>query len=44
MSRSIGDRRETFIELKFSEGDASVQFWTSDLTMDYGRFNSDYHT
>ncbi|MCH5373690.1 MAG: hypothetical protein JJ992_06915 [Planctomycetes bacterium] len=30
--------------LELNAGDASVQFWTSDLTVDYVRFNADYHT
>lgn len=44
VSRSIRDQRETFVELQLAEGDADVRFWTSDLTPDYVRFNSDYHT
>lgn len=44
VSRSIGASRETFIRLQLSEGDASARFWTSDLTVDYVRFNADYHT
>ncbi len=44
LSRSIREQRETFIGLNFSEGDAHLRFWTSDLTLDYARFNSEYHT
>ncbi len=32
------------IQLQFSEGDAKVRFWTSDLTAEYVRLNADYHT
>ena len=41
--RSAGNR-ETQLVLQLAEGDASVRFWTSDLTVDYVRFNADYHT
>jgi len=34
----------TRIQLQFSEGDAKVRFWTSDLTAEYVRLNADYHT
>ena len=44
VSRSMAEQRETTIELSFSEGDAGVRFWTSDLTVDYVRLNADYHT
>ncbi len=44
VSRAIRDQRETFIVLQFSQGDAHARFWTSDLTIDYVRFNADYHT
>jgi glutamate N-acetyltransferase/amino-acid N-acetyltransferase len=43
-SDSIRDQRETLLEIQFSEGDASVRFWTSDLTVDYVRLNSEYTT
>ena len=38
------DNRETHIELEFAEGDGDLRFWTSDLTVDYVKFNADYHT
>ncbi|MFV1968633.1 MAG: bifunctional glutamate N-acetyltransferase/amino-acid acetyltransferase ArgJ [Pirellulaceae bacterium] len=41
-SDSIRDQRETLVEIQFGEGDASVRFWTSDLTVDYVRLNSEY--
>jgi len=44
VSASIRDRRETDIRLMLSEGDARVQFWTTDLTAEYIRLNADYHT
>ena len=44
VSQSLRANRDTSIELRLSEGGASARFWTSDLTVDYVRFNSDYHT
>ena len=44
VSDSIRDNRDTRIELQFSEGDAKVRFWTTDLTAEYVRLNADYHT
>jgi len=44
VSDSIRDNRETRIQLQFSEGDAKLRFWTSDLTAEYVRLNADYHT
>jgi glutamate N-acetyltransferase/amino-acid N-acetyltransferase len=44
VSESIRKNRETRIELRLAEGDDSIRFWTSDLTVDYVRFNADYHT
>ncbi len=44
VSHSMQENRETHIILELAEGDASARFWTSDLTVDYVRFNSDYHT
>jgi glutamate N-acetyltransferase/amino-acid N-acetyltransferase len=44
VSRSIREHRETHMELQFAEGNASVRFWTSDLTPEYVRFNSQYTT
>jgi glutamate N-acetyltransferase/amino-acid N-acetyltransferase len=44
VSDSIRQRRETSVELDFAEGDARIRFWTSDLTIDYVRLNSDYTT
>jgi glutamate N-acetyltransferase/amino-acid N-acetyltransferase len=44
VSRSIRENRETHVLLELSEGDARVRFWTSDLTVDYVKFNADYST
>ena len=44
VSESMRDNREVHVVLAFSEGDASVRFWTSDLTVEYVNFNSDYST
>jgi N-acetylglutamate synthase/N-acetylornithine aminotransferase len=30
--------------LTFREGSNGIRFWTSDLTVDYVRFNADYTT
>lgn len=35
---------ETQIELTIGSGTGSATHWTSDLTVDYVRFNSEYHT
>lgn len=44
VSQSIKDSFETHVLLRFREGDAKVRYWTSDLTLDYVRFNSEYRT
>ena len=44
VSNSIRENRETHFHIKFSEGDASLRFWTTDLTCEYVRLNSDYTT
>lgn len=44
VSAAIRDNRETKIELSFAEGTEKARFWTSDLTVDYVRFNSEYTT
>ncbi len=43
-SRSIRENRDTRILLTFSEGDARIRFWTTDLTAEYVRLNADYTT
>jgi glutamate N-acetyltransferase/amino-acid N-acetyltransferase len=43
-SKSIRDNRLTRIHLRFTRGDASTRFWTSDLTAEYIRLNADYTT
>ncbi len=44
VSAAIKASRETTIELTFREGDAAIRFWTSDLNVEYVRFNADYTT
>ena len=44
VSDSIRENPEAVIEIEFGEGNASTRVWASDLTPDYVRFNSDYHT
>jgi glutamate N-acetyltransferase/amino-acid N-acetyltransferase len=44
VSASIKAHRETRVELALREGTASIRFWTSDLTVEYVRFNADYTT
>ena len=44
VSGSIRDNRDTLIELRFGEGEATSRFWTTDLTAEYVRLNADYHT
>jgi glutamate N-acetyltransferase / amino-acid N-acetyltransferase len=44
VSQSMREHRETHIVLSLCEGVAEVRFWSSDLTVDYVKFNSDYHT
>jgi len=44
VSKSIGDNFETKIELSVGAGSGKARHWTSDLTVDYVRFNSEYTT
>jgi len=44
VSESIRNNRETLIRLQLGEGDAAARFWSTDLTTEYIRLNSDYHT
>jgi glutamate N-acetyltransferase/amino-acid N-acetyltransferase len=44
VSQAIKGRRETDVQLTFREGNKGIRFWTSDLTVDYVRFNADYTT
>jgi glutamate N-acetyltransferase/amino-acid N-acetyltransferase len=44
VSASLRDNHEAHLELTLGEGDCDTRFWTSDLTPDYVRFNSDYKT
>jgi len=41
---SIRRNRDTHFLLTLQEGDASIRFWTTDLTAEYVRLNSDYTT
>jgi glutamate N-acetyltransferase/amino-acid N-acetyltransferase len=44
VSAAIRASRETTIEFTFREGAAAIRFWTSDLNVEYVRFNADYTT
>jgi glutamate N-acetyltransferase/amino-acid N-acetyltransferase len=44
VSASIRANRQTDIVVQLGEGDCQARFWTSDLTAEYVRINSDYHT
>ena len=44
VSASIRENRETHVVLRLAEGNASVRFWTTDLTAEYVRLNTDYFT
>lgn len=44
LSQSIRDNRDVSIRLRLSHGVADVRFWTSDLTAEYVRLNSEYTT
>jgi glutamate N-acetyltransferase/amino-acid N-acetyltransferase len=44
VSQSIKASRETDVALTLGEGSESITFWTSDLTVDYVKFNADYST
>lgn len=44
VSNAIRDNKDTLFEITFGEGDAETTFWTSDLTQEYVRLNSDYTT
>ncbi len=43
-SRSIKENHTTLIELNVGSGSGACKHWTSDLTLDYVRFNSEYTT
>jgi glutamate N-acetyltransferase/amino-acid N-acetyltransferase len=44
LSADLAARHETVIDLRMNEGQAAIEFWTSDLTAEYVRINADYHT
>jgi glutamate N-acetyltransferase/amino-acid N-acetyltransferase len=44
VSASIREHRETDVVLHFAEGKAGIRFWTTDLTAEYVRLNTDYFT
>ena len=44
VSDSIRNNRDTHFLLTFKEGEAAIRFWTTDLTTEYVRLNSDYTT
>jgi glutamate N-acetyltransferase/amino-acid N-acetyltransferase len=44
VSDSIRNNRETSFRITLNQGDKKTKFWTTDLTMEYVRLNSDYTT
>lgn len=44
LSQTMRDNRDVSIRLELTHGDASVRFWTCDLTTEYVRLNSEYTT
>jgi glutamate N-acetyltransferase/amino-acid N-acetyltransferase len=44
VSTAIKSQRETNLVLTLREGQAAVRFWSSDLNVEYVRFNADYTT
>jgi len=44
VSAAIRASRETSLVLTLREGSAGIRFWTSDLNVEYVRFNADYTT
>ena len=44
VSQALNDQFETLIELTIGSGPGSARHWTSDLTQEYVRFNSEYTT
>ena len=44
VSTAIKSSRETNVVLTLGEGSAAIRFWTSDLNVEYVRFNADYTT
>ncbi|GAB4138734.1 MAG: bifunctional glutamate N-acetyltransferase/amino-acid acetyltransferase ArgJ [Planctomycetaceae bacterium] len=44
LSRQMREECDVHIEVNLDQGDASVRFWTCDLTQEYVRLNSEYTT
>ncbi|MDR3623076.1 MAG: bifunctional glutamate N-acetyltransferase/amino-acid acetyltransferase ArgJ [Paludisphaera borealis] len=44
LSANIRANRDVHLRLLFSRGDASIRFWTCDLTAEYIRLNAEYTT
>ena len=44
LAQSMKQQRLVRIRLDFQQGEARVRFWTTDLTVEYVRFNSQYTT
>ena len=44
LSRQMRENRDVSIRVEFPFGDCSARFWTSDLTQEYVRLNSEYTT
>lgn len=44
LSANLRANRDVSLRLQFERGDASIRFWTCDLTAEYIRLNADYTT
>ena len=44
VSASLKSARDVSVRLAFTLGDASIRFWTCDLTAEYMHLNADYTT
>lgn len=44
VSQAMKDQHETLVQLEVGSGPGKCRFWTSDLTVEYVRFNADYRT
>jgi len=44
LSANLKTNRNVDLRLRFERGDASIRFWTCDLTAEYVRLNADYTT
>lgn len=44
LSQSMSENFETILDVQIGTGSIATTFWTSDLTCDYVKLNSEYHT